>query len=179
MACHAKFSNQIRTDASFMGPCGPHDPETSSYPLHHVKHRGTLRLSAHGIASRPSFRPKSETLHARQTCFTDPIISVVPPLASRKWWRRTGLNRRPPACKAGALPLSYAPSHSSSSQSGLISLATGKGRRRSKMVGPGRFELPTSRLSSARSNQLSYRPEAKKHPCEERETKTAVSRSCF
>ena len=26
------------------------------------------------------------------------------------------------------------------------------------MVGLGRFELPTSRLSSARSNQLSYRP---------------------
>jgi hypothetical protein len=27
-------------------------------------------------------------------------------------------------------------------------------------VGRGRFELPTSRLSSARSNQLSYRPVA-------------------
>ena len=27
-----------------------------------------------------------------------------------------------------------------------------------KMVGQGRLELPTSRLSSARSNQLSYRP---------------------
>jgi hypothetical protein len=27
-----------------------------------------------------------------------------------------------------------------------------------RMVGLGRFELPTSRLSSARSNQLSYRP---------------------
>ena len=27
-----------------------------------------------------------------------------------------------------------------------------------KVVGPGRFELPTSRLSSARSNQLSYGP---------------------
>ena len=27
------------------------------------------------------------------------------------------------------------------------------------MVGPGRFELPTSRLSGVRSNQLSYRPE--------------------
>jgi hypothetical protein len=26
-------------------------------------------------------------------------------------------------------------------------------------VGLGRFELPTSRLSSARSNQLSYKPE--------------------
>ena len=36
----AEFSNQIRTDVSFMGPCGPHDPETPSYPLHHVKHRG-------------------------------------------------------------------------------------------------------------------------------------------
>src|SRR5262245_7076668 len=27
-----------------------------------------------------------------------------------------------------------------------------------RVVGLGRFELPTSRLSSARSNQLSYRP---------------------
>ena len=27
-----------------------------------------------------------------------------------------------------------------------------------KMVGLGRLELPTSRLSSARSNQLSYKP---------------------
>ena len=26
------------------------------------------------------------------------------------------------------------------------------------MVGPGRFELPTSRLSGVRSNQLSYGP---------------------
>ena len=38
-----------------------------------------------------------------------------------------------------------------------------------QVVGLGRFELPTSRLSSARSNQLSYRP-VSVHPCEERET---------
>jgi hypothetical protein len=59
------------------------------------------------------------------------------------------------------------------------------------MVGLGRFELPTSRLSSARSNQLSYKPlalKARDVPAapmkerlelvrdEERETKTAVSR---
>jgi hypothetical protein len=31
--------------------------------------------------------------------------------------------------------------------------------RRRSMVGLGRLELPTSRLSSARSNQLSYKPE--------------------
>ena len=29
---------------------------------------------------------------------------------------------------------------------------------RQKLVGPGRFELPTSRLSGVRSNQLSYGP---------------------
>ena len=54
------------------------------------------------------------------------------------------------------------------------------------MVGLGRLELPTSRLSSARSNQLSYKPNACSleadydveagYPEEERETKTAVSR---
>jgi hypothetical protein len=33
------------------------------------------------------------------------------------------------------------------------------GRDRRRMVGLGRLELPTSRLSSARSNQLSYKPE--------------------
>ena len=32
--------------------------------------------------------------------------------------------------------------------------------RSMKVVGLGRLELPTSRLSSARSNQLSYKPEA-------------------
>jgi hypothetical protein len=31
---------------------------------------------------------------------------------------------------------------------------------RAALVGLGRFELPTSRLSGVRSNQLSYRPEA-------------------
>ena len=59
------------------------------------------------------------------------------------------------------------------------------------MVGPGRLELPTSRLSGVRSNHLSYGPPQegpranrsdsahKRGPCirEERETKTAVSRA--
>ena len=36
--------------------------------------------------------------------------------------------------------------------------ATHGTQQRREMVGLGRFELPTSRLSSARSNQLSYRP---------------------
>jgi hypothetical protein len=53
------------------------------------------------------------------------------------------------------------------------------------MVGLGRLELPTSRLSGVRSNHLSYRPDAKRtfshenaSSClEERETETAESRS--
>jgi hypothetical protein len=36
--------------------------------------------------------------------------------------------------------------------------------RERRLVGLGRFELPTSRLSSARSNQLSYRPRARAIP---------------
>jgi hypothetical protein len=77
------------------------------------------------------------------------------------WWSQTGSNRRPPACKAGALPTELWPRQ-----------MTDVGRRRSealrsdvchltsviRLVGLGRFELPTSRLSSARSNQLSYKP---------------------
>src|SRR4029453_14058524 len=58
------------------------------------------------------------------------------------WWSQTGSNRRPPACKAGALPAELWPRTSV----------------QQKLVGLGRFELPTSRLSSARSNQLSYKP---------------------
>ena len=72
-------------------------------------------------------------------------------------------------------------------------------QRRGRMVGLGRLELPTSRLSSARSNQLSYKPEPfpqlpsghhktmtpavrigeeleKARPKEEKETKAAKSR---
>ena len=103
------------------------------------------------------------------------------------WWSQTGSNRRPHACKARALPAELWP----------------RTRRRKMlcadcMVGLGRLELPTSRLSSARSNQLSYKP-LTREPAgahrftpdathirslwrvfvrEERETKTAKSRQC-
>ena len=67
------------------------------------------------------------------------------------WWSQTGSNRRPEACKATALPTELWPRPHPHIRK-LISRPT------SIMVGLGRFELPTSRLSSARSNQLSYRP---------------------
>jgi hypothetical protein len=69
------------------------------------------------------------------------------------WWRQTGSNRRPEACKATALPTELCPQldqppHGQTSKAYPI------------MVGLGGLEPPTSRLSSARSNQLSYRPES-------------------
>ena len=67
---------------------------------------------------------------------------------STVWWSQTGSNRRPHACKARALPTELWPRDSASNSR----------RAKSKLVGLGRLELPTSRLSSARSNQLSYKP---------------------
>ena len=69
------------------------------------------------------------------------------------WWSQTGSNRRPHACKARALPAELWP------RTRRRMLTSVMRRMRSiKVVGLGRLELPTSRLSSARSNQLSYKP---------------------
>ena len=59
------------------------------------------------------------------------------------WWRLTGSNRRPPACKAGALPAELIPRYPL-----LESIVVG-------LVG---LEPTTPALSRRCSNQLSYRP---------------------
>jgi hypothetical protein len=73
------------------------------------------------------------------------------PQGLRPWWSQTGSNRRPHACKARALPTELWPRFKTRGQA--------KGR---SVVGLGGLEPPTSRLSSARSNQLSYKPGRKK-----------------
>jgi hypothetical protein len=62
--------------------------------------------------------------------------------AAKIWWSRSGSNRRPQACKARALPTELRP----------------RDFRLVQVVGPGRVERPTSRLSGVRSNHLSYEP---------------------
>ena len=62
------------------------------------------------------------------------------------WWRMTGSNRRPPACKAGALPAELIPQAFSSRWVAL------------KLVGLVGFEPTTPALSRRCSNRLSYRP---------------------
>jgi hypothetical protein len=76
-------------------------------------------------------------------------------LQGAAWWRRTGSNRRPQACKASALPTELRPLKACPGQDALN---TQPGNR--SVVGRAGFEPATSRLSSARSNQLSYQPKA-------------------
>ena len=73
------------------------------------------------------------------------------------WWRRTGSNRRPPACKAGALPAELRPQDPAPRPSpGTQAKTQARTKHQAKMVGQGGLEPPTPRLSSVCSNQLSY-----------------------
>ena len=74
--------------------------------------------------------------------------------AGEGWWSQTGSNRRPHACKARALPTELWPLPRSRARLGACPTCSPEG----SMVGPGRLELPTSRLSGVCSNHLSYRP---------------------
>ncbi len=89
--------------------------------------------------------------------------SVVRPPSS-EWWSQTGSNRRPHACKARALPTELWPRRRTEDRERRTDNPSSVVRcpssdvRRPIMVGLGGLEPPTSRLSSARSNQLSYKP---------------------
>ncbi len=90
----------------------------------------------------------------------------------KDWWSQAGSNRRPPACKAGALPAELWP------QSGhqfigarrvclrFYRVGSDTIKRFCNLVGLGGFEPPTSPLSGVRSNQLSYRPDYQKSDSE-------------
>ena len=70
-----------------------------------------------------------------------------------RWWSWPGSNRRPPACKTGALPTELQPRRGKPDAGEPEAPSAGK-----RMVGLSGFEPLTSRLSGGRSNQLSYRP---------------------
>ena len=79
------------------------------------------------------------------------------------WWRMTGSNRRPPACKAGALPAELIPHyvalpHSILSMDPSLRWDDG-GDACDNLVGLVGLEPTTPALSTRCSNQLSYSPE--------------------
>ena len=122
---------------------------TAAVPTHHQNH---LQLSnttpapdQHGPAGKPYW-----------------VENPKPPRRVKPApWRRSGSNRRPPACKAGALPLSYAPAEREYPEPGKDvrppNSPAGNSHRTAGM-GPEGFEPSTPRLSSVCSDQLSYRP---------------------
>ena len=109
--------------------------------LQHVRH-SSLALMAFAAQNAPPERFDREAVAA-------------------KWWSQTGSNRRHPACKAGALPAELWPRRLelAAGLKALRAQLSGQScRKTATMVGPGRLELPTSRLSGVRSNHLSYGP---------------------
>ena len=91
--------------------------------------RAAGRLTAGGDPSSPQ----------AWTLICLPVFACPEP---DRWWRMTGSNRRPPACKAGALPAELIP-------------------RRTQpvwVVGLVGLEPTTPALSRRCSDQLSYRP---------------------
>ena len=86
----------------------------SSTHSHSHSHNQPFRFTCQTTRPQPS-----PGIHAQAAPAANPSCSKAArhagktpgPLnsAPRKPWRRSDSNRRPPACKAGALPLSYAP----------------------------------------------------------------------
>lgn len=81
-------------------------------------------------------------------------------------WRRSGSNRRPPACKAGALPTELRPRDlmQRSGQPSRPAFRPVPRPVRLPDMGQGGLEPPTPRLSSVCSNQLSYWPKPLPNP---------------
>jgi hypothetical protein len=145
--------------------------------VHDLRHKQTLgSISLHDVRQHAFARDapasastatnaKDENFRTSQGSQQQPRGSQQRPRGSTSvhddpgWWSQTGSNRRPPACKAGALPAELWPLP-----------AIGRRRRAHdcaapappvlNLVGLGRLERPTSPLSGVRSNHLSYRPKS-------------------
>ena len=92
-ACHARqtATSPVRTKGRTHRVCPPVDDQ----PLHHVQKP---------TATRPSSRP-ADLVSSHTRCSAVRSRSLSSDIAPRRaWWSQTGSNRRPPACKAGALP---------------------------------------------------------------------------
>ena len=81
------------TTSVFDFPCGKADGCPGDLPLHDVKDFAVAVFTADG----------NGILHQTDIRFVSFVMIASLP-SFGKWWSQTGSNRRPPACKAGALP---------------------------------------------------------------------------
>ena len=122
---------------------GSDQPVTKARPqTHQPIHLSKSKLTR---PQHPVHRQRGSTRYPSDLHYL-PATTIPRPLNTSSWWRRTGSNRRPPACKAGALPAELRPH-----QCMTTAWPCGRG-----LVGQGGLEPPTPRLSSVCSNQLSY-----------------------
>jgi hypothetical protein len=80
-----------------------HVQRSNRPPLHDVRHHGRPSAKAEStridfLTNEPSSKPTATI--GRQGW----LIRLEDKAGSAVWWSQTGSNRRPPACKAGALP---------------------------------------------------------------------------
>ena len=114
---------------------------SATHFYHRIHNRPTNRPAARAIPHRAN-PPKTRVfLRFCRSVIARGAFHHHTPHRKRHWWRRSGSNRRPQACKASALPTELWPRLPDR-----------------KMVGPEGFEPSTPRLSSVCSDQLSYRP---------------------
>ena len=139
-----RVSGQTDSDVSL------HDVQRSGHGRLAASNATKLALIQHTDISKWAIQGSIQARHSSVALMAF-LLQILPPEGfalrdSSKWWSQTGSNRRHPACKAGALPAELWP-HQGCHQP-------------KRVVGPGRLELPTSRLSGVRSNHLSYGPQA-------------------
>jgi hypothetical protein len=164
-------------------PCGRTEQKTSPRPHWPTTLKNvSCSLSSRCQGTRARGPQRSKRISA-------PLAEAKRPLArkqrakraiaqTRLWWSLPGSNRRPPACKAGALPAELRPRSfqraiallermrsaqlRSRRQTASSRPKAGRPSRRPPrpqgVVGRGGLEPPTLRLSGVRSNHLSYRP---------------------
>ena len=146
-----------RPSAARLAPSGP---RPNALPLHNVRYRRPERTTEDRNRLSPAVRPSSRQALARPTKLINCIGRIRERLESRSTLRRNrGLDlggaRRDRTddlmlAKHALSQLSYGP------------VQDPPAPKRPVVVGLGGLEPPTSRLSSARSNQLSYKPGRKK-----------------
>ena len=97
------LTHLLRSD---LQPARPDAPNPDSHVKRTKDQTFIQRPSPHPYDHRPATSQEAP-LNAHTICFPTATASLLPEQSSL--WRWTVSNRRPPACKAGALPLSYTP----------------------------------------------------------------------
>jgi hypothetical protein len=122
-------------------------------PLHDVRYLASIAALRHMTETELFSRTRRSAILVRSGDRTSTKGLIGSSAAPRAW--RGGARRDRTddllLAKQALSQLSYGPGPSAGCAPAVPAT--------NKMVGLGRFELPTSRLSSARSNQLSYKPE--------------------